>query len=62
MFLVITLWIYMNYESGTQNSGNTILRLQDSYFLYKFLVIDYKKEGRNEARIRGHSRNCNDGI
>jgi hypothetical protein len=63
MFLIITLWIYENYESGTQNSENTILRLQDSYFLSKFLVIDrQKKKGRSEVRIRAHSSNCNYGI
>ena len=40
--LNITLWNHKNYESGNQNSENTISRIQDSYFLYQLVVLDYQ--------------------
>jgi len=38
----ITLRNYKNYESGNQNSENTISRILYSYFLYQLVVLDYQ--------------------
>jgi len=48
MFSNITFWNYKNYESGTQNSENAMLRTQDSYFFINFLLLRADPEVRLE--------------
>ena len=56
MFLSITLWNYSNYKSGTQNSENTMSRIQDSYYRYAAFVKGIEANGFDLTMGKGKLR------